>query len=124
LPTVPTAQLLQCSRRHHYFLANNFTDLSLDSACGSQDRQRALLSGSSPARHRWLAQHQSYWPTEYRRLRWIETREPESRYSTEIGHRLLKDWTENAEIDIGDGDQLLKGAAHNAVQIAEALRSG
>lgn len=37
-----------------------------------QDRQAALLSGSAPASHRWLAQRQAQWPPEYRRTRWIE----------------------------------------------------
>jgi hypothetical protein len=38
---------IRCDRRdscrHHYFLANNFTDLSLDSACGSQSNGLSYL---------------------------------------------------------------------------------
>jgi hypothetical protein len=40
-----------------------------------QDRQAALLSGSAPTSHRWLAQRQAQWPPEYRRTRWIEVQE-------------------------------------------------
>jgi hypothetical protein len=35
--------------RHHYFLANNFTDLSLDSACGSQSNGLSYLPNSVAA---------------------------------------------------------------------------
>jgi hypothetical protein len=37
--------------RHHYFLANNFTDLSLDSACGSQSNGLSHL----PNLGNWIA---------------------------------------------------------------------
>jgi aspartate-semialdehyde dehydrogenase len=36
----------------------------------------------------------------------------------------MQDLREEMLLQAGDDDQLLKGAAHNAVQIAEALRSG
>ena len=91
----------------HALLATCHTPAS-DRSSGAtpQDRQATLLAGAAPASRQWLAQRQAEWPPEYRRSRWIAAIDgsPFRKWckphcTSEIGHQLLTDWTENAEID-------------------------